>query len=82
MIDFFFFNKYFFSQHIVMENPKPEQENIFNEDIKNPFRLEKLKKETTDTTIEDIRNLSRLEKNEEIKERILRNIRNIFRLEK
>ena len=37
--------------------------------------MEKLKKETTDTTIKDIRNLSRLEKkNEEIKDRMTRKI--------
>ena len=45
--------------------------------------MEKLKKDTTDTTIKDIRNLFRLQKeNKAIKQRILRGIRNIFRLEK
>ena len=37
-----------------MENPRPEQENIIR-DVRNFFRLEKLKKETTDTTIKDIK---------------------------
>ena len=45
-----------------MENPRPEEENII-EDVRNLFRLEKLEKETVDTTIKDIRNLFRLEKN-------------------
>ena len=49
----------FISQHIMMEKPRPEEENIVK-DVKNLFRLEKLKKETTDTTIWDIINLSRL----------------------
>ena len=33
-----------------MENPIPEEENIIN-DVRNLFRLEKLKEQTTDTTI-------------------------------
>ena len=33
-----------------MENARPEEENIIK-DVKNLFRWEKLKKETTDTTI-------------------------------
>ena len=58
-----------------------EEENIF-EDVKNLFRLEKLKK-TADTTFKDIRNLFRPEKEkEEIKDRILRDIRNVFRIKK
>ena len=58
-----------------------EEENIFK-DIKNLFRLEKLKK-TADTTFKDIRNLFRPEKEkEEIKDRILRDIRNVFRIKK
>ena len=36
-----------------MENPIPEEENIIN-DVRNLFRLEKLKEETIDTTIKDI----------------------------
>ena len=55
----------------MIENPSPEEENIIK-DVRNLFRLEKLKKETIDTTIKDIRNIFRLEKeNEEIKDRIL-----------
>ena len=43
-------------------------------DVRNLSRLEKLKKETTDTTIKDIRNIFRLDKeNEETKDRILGN---------
>ena len=41
--------------------PSPE-EKILIKDERNVFRLEKLKKETIDTTIECIRNLFRLEK--------------------
>ena len=44
-----------------MENPRPEKENIIK-DVRNIFRLEKLKKEIIDTTIKDIKNLFRLEK--------------------
>ena len=58
-----------------------EEENIFK-DVKNLFRLKKLKK-TADTTFKDIRNLFRPEKEkEEIKDRILRDIRNVFRIKK
>ena len=34
---------YFFSQHIMIGNPRPDEENIII-DVRNPFRLEKLKK--------------------------------------
>ena len=65
----------------MMENPRPEEENIIK-DVRNLFRLEKLKKETIDTIIKDIGNLFRLEKeNKAIKDRMLRDIRNVFRLE-
>ena len=40
-----------------MKSPGLEEEKI-NEDVRKLFRLEKLKKETTDTTIKDIRNLN------------------------
>ena len=60
-----------------MENPRPGEENIIK-DVRNLFRLEKLKKEATDTTSKEIRNLFRLGKNKAIKDRILRNIRNVF----
>ena len=42
------------------ESPSLEEENIIK-DVRNLFRLEILKKETTDATIKDIRNLFRLE---------------------
>ena len=59
-----------------------EEENIIK-NVWNIFRLEKLKKVTTDTTIKGIRNLFRLEKeNEDIKDRIIRDDRNLFRLDK
>ena len=55
IIDFYFFkNLLFFSQHIMMETPRLEEENIIK-DVRNQFRLEKLKKETTDTPIRYIR---------------------------
>ena len=44
-----------------MANPRPEKENIIK-DVNNLFRLEKLKKETTDTRNKDIKNLFILEK--------------------
>ena len=47
------------------------------------FRLEKLKKETIDTTIKDIKSLFELEKeNRLIKDRTIKNIRNVFTLKK
>ena len=68
----------FFSQHVMMENTRCEEENIVK-DVRNLSRLKKLKKETTDTTAKDIRNIFRLEKeNEEIEYRVLRDIRNVF----
>ena len=42
----------------MMENARPEEENIIK-DIRNPYRL---KKELNYTTIKDTRNLFRLEK--------------------
>ena len=45
----------------MMENPRPEKENIIK-DVRSISRLEKLKNETTDTTINAIKNLFRLEK--------------------
>ena len=57
----------------------PSLEENLIKDLKNIFRLEKLKKERINTTIEGIRNLFRLEKeNKEIKYIILRDIRNLF----
>ena len=37
---FFFKEKFFFSQHIMMENPRPKEKNIIK-DIKNLVRLKK-----------------------------------------
>ena len=57
-----------------MQSPSFEEENIIK-DVRNLFRLEKLKIETSDTTIKGIRNLFRLEKeNKAIKDRILKDI--------
>ena len=62
-----------------MENLRPEEETI-NEDVRNLYRSEKLKKETTHTTIKGIKNLFRLQKeNKAIKYIILRDIRNFFK---
>ena len=44
-----------------MESPSLKGQNIIK-DVRNLFRLEKLKKETSDTTIKGIRNLFRLAK--------------------
>ena len=66
----------------MMENSRPEERYLIN-DVRNFLRWEKLTKETIDTTIESIKILFRLEKeNEVIKDRILREIRNVFRLGK
>ena len=55
----------------MIENPRTEEEKIIK-DVKNLFKFEKLKKDTTDTTIKEIRNLFRLQKeNKAIKQRIL-----------
>ena len=54
-------NIFFFSQPKVMEIPSLQEENIIKY-VRNLFRLEKLKKETNDTTIKDIRNIFRLKK--------------------
>ena len=47
-----------------MEIPTLEKEKIIKV-VRNLFRLEELKEETTDTSIKDIRNLFRLEKENE-----------------
>ena len=61
-----------------MESPGLQKENRIK-DISNLFRLEKLKKETTDTTIKDLTYLFRLEnKNKRIKVRIIIDIRICF----
>ena len=63
-----------------MESPRIEEEKIIKY-VKNLFRLEQLKKETTGTSIKDIRDLVRLEK-KVIKDRIIRDIGNTLRLQK
>ena len=51
-------------------------------DVRNLFRLEKLKK-TINTTIKSLRNLFKLEKeNEEVKDRIIRDIRKFLNYKK
>ena len=53
----------------MMESSSLEEKKI--KDVRNLFKLEKLKKETTATTIKGMRNLFRLKKeNEEIKDRL------------
>ena len=53
----------------MMESSSLEEKKI--KDVRNLFKLEKLKKETTGTTIIGMRNLFRLKKeNEEIKDRL------------
>ena len=65
----------------MMESPSLEKENII-EDVRNLFNLENFKRETTDAMLKTL-DLFRLEKeNEKIKDRILRDIRNFFRLQK
>ena len=83
IIEFYFLkDNQFFSEHIMMKSPSLEEENIIK-DVRNLFRLGKLKKQTIGSTVNRTRNLFRLEKeNEVVKDRILRNARNLFRLEK
>ena len=58
----------------MMENPRPEEENIIK-DIRNLFTLKK----TNYTASKNIRNTFRLEKETKaIKNRILRDIKNLF----
>ena len=64
----------------MMENLRPEKKVI--KDVKNPFQIRKTKRETIDNAIKD-RNLFKLEKeNKTIKDRIIRDTINVFRLEK
>ena len=59
----------------MMENPRSEKGNIIK-DVRNFFRL---RKEINYYAIKDIRNLFKLEKGTKtIKERILRDIKNLF----
>ena len=63
----------------MIENRRPEKEKMIK-DIRNLFRLKKL---LNQTAIKDIRDLLRWEKEtEEIKNRILRYIKNLFEHEK
>ena len=67
----------------MMENLRPEKKVI--KDVKTPFQIIKTKRETIDNAIKDrdIRNLFKLEKeNKTIKDRIIRDTINVFRLEK
>ena len=57
-----------------MENPRPEEENLIK-DMRNLFRL---KQELNYTAIKDTRNLFRQKKTKAIKDRILRDFKNIF----
>ena len=61
IIYFYFFKKRFFSQHIIIESPKPDKLNIVK-DVRNLFRLNEIKNETNDAGIKVIRSLFRLEK--------------------
>ena len=75
----FFSNFFFFLNYIMIENSRPQEENIIK-DIRNLFRL---KKEPNYAAIKDVRNLFRLEKEAKaIKDRILKNIKNLFEHEK
>ena len=73
---------FFFKTYTVKNSSLEEDENIKEniiKDVRNHFKLKKIKKETNDTAAQDIRNLFRLKKeNKVIKDRILRDIRNLF----
>ena len=58
----------------MIENPRPEEENLIK-DMRNLFRL---KQELNYTAIKDTRNLFRQKKTKAIKDRILRDFKNIF----
>ena len=64
-----------------MESPSLEKENII-EDVRNLFNLENLKRETTDATLKTLDFFRLKKENEKIKDRILRDNRNVFRLQK
>ena len=67
---------FYFLECSRLEEDENMEENI-TKDVRNLFRLKKLKKETNDATIKGITNLFRLKK-KEIKGRIIRDIRNLF----
>ena len=82
IIDFYFFLKkaFFFSQHIILENLRSE-EDIIIIDIRNLFRLRKEPYYTA--IIKNIRNLFILEsENKAIKGRILGDIKNFLSMKK
>ena len=61
-----------------LEEDKNKEDNVIK-DVRNLFRLKKIKKETNDTIIKDIRKFFRLkQENKVIKDGILRDIRNLF----
>ena len=61
-----------------LEEDKNIEENVIK-DVRNLFRLKKIKKETNDAAIKGIRNFFKLKKdNKVIKGKILRDIRNLF----
>ena len=61
-----------------LQKYKDIEENIIK-DVRNLFRLKKLRKETNDAAIKGIRNLFRVNKeNKAIKDRIIRDIRDLF----
>ena len=66
----------------MIESSSLEEDNIIKY-VRNIFRLEKLKNETTDTTMKDRRNYCRVEKEKKVlKDRILSDVRKDFRLER
>ena len=64
LVNFYLSKKIFFLQHVILEKPSLEEENIIKY-VRNHFRLDKLRKETIHITIKGIRNLFRLEKEKE-----------------
>ena len=62
----------------MIESPRLEEENIIK-DVRNLFRLNKLKQKQNAAAVKGIRNLFRLEiQNKAIKDRMIRDIRNLF----
>ena len=69
---------FYILRNIMIENPRPEEENIIKE-VRNLFRL---KKELNCNAIKDIRNLFTREKETKaIKDIILRDLKNVFEYE-
>ena len=64
-----------------LDEDKSKEENIIK-DVRNLFRLSRLKMETNNAAMKGIRHLFRLKKeNKGIKDRIIREIRNLFEQE-